>query len=215
MVKLESYSCGYGDRWILESLDIEFEPQSITAISGKSGRGKSTILKAINRLHEIEESSFIQSGVISVELDGELHDIQTLEPSYLRRKVGYISQSPTPLPMSIEQNVAIGLKMQGIKDSKRVEKALIEAHLWADVRDRLHHNPTTLSIGQQQRLAIARVLVLEPQILLFDEPTSALDIDSTLEIEATMQSLSRSRTIILVTHDREQIDRVADRCVEV
>jgi len=115
MVKIEQFSCGYGQAWIIEDMNATFERGSITALSGRSGMGKSTLLKAINRLHEVEQSSFVSEGVIRVVLDGIESDIQTLDPIYLRRKIGYIFQSPTPLPMSIEKNVSFALEIQGPK----------------------------------------------------------------------------------------------------
>jgi len=215
MVKIEKFSCGYGQTWVIEGMNATFARGAITALSGRSGMGKSTLLKAINRLHEVEQNAFVREGVIRVVLDSTEVDIQTLDPIYLRRKVGYIFQSPTPLPMSIEKNVSFSLEIQGIHAPDRIEQALRQAYLWEEVKDRLTQDPQSLSLGQQQRLAIARALVLEPEILLFDEPTSALDSHATEQIEQLMLSLKKERTIILVTHDEGQIERVCDQIVKL
>ena len=215
MLKIENFSCGYNQNSVIKNFNATFKSGEITAISGNSGRGKSTLLKAINRLHEVEENGFFKSGTIRAVLDKKEVDIYSLNPSYLRRKIGYIFQSPTPLPMSIEKNVEFGLKLLGIEDKQKVKNALKAAHLWEEVKDRLNEDANSLSLGQQQRLAIARVLVLEPEILLFDEPTSSLDEIATLKIEETMQELKKDKTIILVTHDKMQIKRVCDREIEL
>ena len=215
MVKIEQFTCGYGKRTLIHDFSATFKQGSVTALSGRSGIGKSTLLKAINRLHEVEENGFFSTGNIDVVLDGKLQDNQTIDPTMLRRKVGYIFQSPVPLPMSIEKNVSFGLEIQGIKDSQRVEQALRQAYLWEEVKDRITQDPKSLSLGQQQRLAIARALVLEPEILLFDEPTSALDGEATEQIEQLMLSLKKNRTMILVTHDAGQIARICDSVIEI
>jgi len=213
MVQIEDYSCSYTGQSVVGAFSARFERGSITALSGRSGVGKTTLLKAINRLHEIEENGFIGSGSIKIRLDGETKDIHDIDPIFLRRKVGYIFQSPTPLPMSIEKNVSFALDIQGIKDPERVEQALRQAYLWEEVKDRLAQRPESLSLGQQQRLTIARALVLEPEVLLFDEPTSALDSEATQQIEQLMFTLKKDRTIILVTHDKGQIERICDRSI--
>jgi phosphate transport system ATP-binding protein len=210
MVQIEDFSCSYAGQKVVEGFNARFEKGSITALSGRSGIGKTTLLKAINRLHEVEENRFVSSGSIKVMLDGSMKDICILDPITLRRKVGYIFQSPVPLPMSIEKNVSFGLEIQGIKDMERVEQALRQAYLWEEVKERLTQSPEALSLGQQQRLTIARALVLEPEVLLFDEPTSALDSEATQQIEQLMLALKKDHTIILVTHDKGQIERVCD-----
>jgi phosphate transport system ATP-binding protein len=215
VIKIEQFSCKYDNRLIINGLDAEFHKGEIAAILGSSGVGKSTLLKAINRLHEIQNSNYSSSGSICVKLNGELKEISSIEPTFLRRKVGYIFQSPTPLPMSIYQNVSFGLKIQGIKDKSRIIEALKSAYLWNEVKDRLHQSASTLSLGQQQRLAIARVLVLEPEILLLDEPTSSLDTNATIQIEQTIERLKSRHTIVLVTHDENQIDRICDKKIVI
>ena len=215
MVKIEQWYGGYGERMLFEGFDAIFERGMVTALSGRSGIGKSTLLKAINRLHEVEERGFVSHGMISVMLDGQMRDITQIDPVMLRRKVGYIFQSPVPLPMSIEKNVAFGLEIRGIRDQERVERALRQAYLWEEVKDRLEQRPESLSLGQQQRLTIARALVLEPEVLLFDEPTSALDAEATEQIEQLMMRLKKDHTIILVTHDQGQIERICDKVIKI
>ena len=215
MVKIENFSCKYGSKEIISNFNATFKQGQISAIVGSSGKGKSTLLKAINRLHEVQDYTFFKSGKISATLDGKIVDIYTQNPSYIRQKIGYIFQEPTPLPLTIWQNVEIGLKINGIKDDSLIIKALKSVHLYQEVKDRLHSNANSLSLGQQQRLAIARTLVLKPQIMLFDEPTSSLDYQATLKIENLLQELKKDKTIILVTHDLEQVKRVADFIVEM
>ena len=212
---IEHFSCGYGDSTVIKGMNATFGRGEITALVADSGMGKSTLLKAINRLHEVEENGFYKTGTIRAVLDGEERDIYTQDPSYIRRKIGYIFQSPTPLPLSIEKNVSFGLDIMGIKESPKIEQALKDAYLWDEVRQRLDAPASSLSLGQQQRLAIARALVLDPEILLFDEPTSALDQHATAKIEQLMSELKRERTIILVTHDRVQVERIADSVVGI
>ncbi len=210
MVKIENFSCGYGSKVMLKDFNATFSSGQIGAIVASSGRGKSTLLKAINRLHEVEDSTFFKSGKILAKLNGNLEDIYSKDARYIREKIGYIFQEPTPLPLSIWENVDIALKINGINSSSKVIDALKRVGLYSEVKDRLHSSAQELSLGQQQRLAIARVLVLNPTILLFDEPTSSLDLQATLKIEELMQNLKKDKTIILVTHDLEQIKRVAD-----
>jgi len=215
MLKIEKFSCGYGDKTIIKNFNAIFNKGEVTAIVGNSGKGKTTLLKAINRLHEVEENSFFKNGTIKITLNNNEQDIDKLNPIFLRRKVGYIFQSPTPLPMSIVKNVSFGLELLKIKDKSKVIKALKDVYLWDELKDRLDENANSLSLGQQQRLAIARTLVLEPEIILFDEPTSSLDEKATLKIEALINNLKKDKTIIFVTHDKLQIKRLCDREVVI
>ena len=215
MVKIENFSCGYNKKIIVKNFNGIFKQNEITAISGESGRGKSTILKAINRLHEVEDNGFFKNGTIKAVLDNQELNIYDLNPVYLRKKIGYIFQSPTPLPMSIEKNVEFGLKLFGIKDKQIAIDVLKSVYLWDEVKDRLHENAKYLSLGQQQRLAIARVLVLKPDIILFDEPTSSLDEKATSKMEEMMKKLKKNKTIILVTHDSSQIKRICDNEIRI
>jgi phosphate transport system ATP-binding protein len=221
MITIENFTCGYDDRTVWESISLEAHRGEITAIIAPSGEGKTTLLKAINRLHEVEQSGFWMRGSIHAEIDGTSYDLYdpSIDPHWLRRRVAYIFQSPVVLPMSIEANVAFGLKLtpERMKDTieVKVRQALEEVALWSEVHDRLDQPASTLSLGQKQRLSIARALVLSPQIMLLDEPTSSLDDEATRRIEALMQRLKIDRTILLVSHDSAQVDRVADRVIRL
>jgi phosphate transport system ATP-binding protein len=215
MVKIENFSCGYNGKKVITNFAAICKSNQITVIVGKSGIGKSTLLKSINRLHESEDKGFFYTGNISVNIENKFLNINDIEVSTLRKKVGYIFQLPIPLPMSIEQNVAFGLKLSGISDKSKIVKALEQSYLWDEVKDRLNENATSLSLGQQQRLSIARVLALDPDFLLFDEPTSSLDFKATLEIEKLLISLKKNKTIILVSHDEEQVKRLSDNVINL
>ncbi len=195
----------------LKNINISVYEKKVTALIGPSGCGKTTLLRSFNRMHDLYPGNRYKGEIL---LDGE----NILKDDYdlikLRSKVGMVFQKPTPFPMSIFDNVAYGLKLRGIKDRKileeRVEKALKQAALWEEVKDRLKSPASGLSGGQQQRLVIARALAVEPEVLLFDEPTSALDPISTSKIEELVVSLKESVTIIIVTHNMQQAARVSD-----
>jgi phosphate transport system ATP-binding protein len=215
MVKLEGFGCGYGERRILAGIDALFPSASATALVGPSGIGKSPLLKAINRLHEVEGGGCFVEGSVRARIGGEERDLYRMDPRRLRRMAGYIFQAPTPLPMSIYRNVSFALEIAGERDGGRVEEALRRVALWEEVRDRLDEDARRLSLGQQQRLAIARALVTRPEILLFDEPTSSLDPGATARIEALIRELAAEKTILLVTHDMGQAERVCDRILSL
>ncbi len=195
----------------LKNINIPVYEKKVTALIGPSGCGKTTLLRSFNRMHDLYPGNRYKGEIL---LDGE----NILKDDYdlikLRSKVGMVFQKPTPFPMSIFDNVAYGLKLRGIKDKRileeRVEKALKQAALWDEVKDRLRDPASGLSGGQQQRLVIARALAVEPEVLLFDEPTSALDPISTSKIEELVVSLKDSVTIIIVTHNMQQAARVSD-----
>ncbi len=201
----------YGGQQALADNNMEVARNRVTAIIGPSGCGKSTHIRIYNRIYELYGE---QQATGQILLDGK--DI--LDPSYdlmeLRRKVGMIFQKPTPFPMSILDNVAYGLKMHyrlrrgEIMD--RVEEALTQAAIWDEVKDILHHSGTALSGGQQQRLCIARVLAMEPEVLLMDEPTSAIDPIATAKIEELIHTLKLTYTIVIVTHNMQQAARISD-----
>jgi phosphate transport system ATP-binding protein len=219
MIAIENFTCGYQDETILKEVSFVARRGEIAALSAPSGEGKTTLLKALNRLHDVEESGFWHRGKMLMSLDGEEIDPydSAVDPHWLRRKVAYVFQSPTVLPMSIEANVAFGLRLAHARDKQRtagrVRMALEEVALLEEVEHRLDQPAETLSLGQKQRLAIARALVLKPEIILLDEPTSSLDSDATRRIESLMQRLKADRTLLLVSHDQGQIERVADRIV--
>ncbi|MEM4312289.1 MAG: phosphate ABC transporter ATP-binding protein [Nitrososphaerales archaeon] len=203
-----------GNKEIIKGMSIEFPLKAITAIIGPSGSGKTLLLKSINRLVDLIPNlkSF---GEIFVILDGEVKEVHSLDPSYLRRKVGYVFQNPNPFPhLSILENVIIGAKLNSLVKKKDLVKwakeKLEEAGLWEEVKDRLKEPAWKLSGGQQQRLCIARMLALKPEIILLDEPTTGLDIYNTKRIEELMVQLKENYTVIAVTHSVDQAARIAD-----
>jgi phosphate transport system ATP-binding protein len=201
----------YGDFQAIKDVSMNIKPRSITAFIGPSGCGKSTFLRLFNRMNDYIED-FKMEGKIKIDDKNIYKDKIQLEQ--LRKEVGMVFQKPNPFPKSIFENVAYGLKIQGIKDKKliadRVEKALVQADLWNEVKDNLNKSALTLSGGQQQRLCIARTLAVEPSIILMDEPTSALDPISTAKIEELIHHLKQDYTIIIVTHNMQQAARISD-----
>ena len=217
---LENLSFRYHDRTIFDETSYCFPENSITAIVGPSGIGKSTSLMLFNRLWESIPGAKM-TGKVSVLLDGSMTDIYASSCSlpYLRKKVGTVFQVPNPLPMSIFKNVAFPLKLSGEKNKEKiraeVESALKRSFLWDEVKDRLNRNALELSGGQQQRLCMARALILNPEVLLLDEPTSSLDKTSAKIIEDLLISLKETCTLLLVSHYQEQVQRVADQALEL
>lgn len=221
-IQLENVSFHYGTHTILNHISCHFTTNEISAITGASGNGKSTLLSTLNRLwEENERSSGRISGRVRIRFGHALEDIYS--PNYplpwLRRKVGMVFQTPNPLPMSIFKNVALPLKLSGEKNKKhiahKVQSALVNVALWNEVKDRLNENALTLSGGQQQRLCIARALISEPEVLLLDEPSSSLDSAARDEIEHLLLYLRQICTIVFVSHDLAQIGRVADNAYEL
>ena len=213
-IKVESISLDfyYGDFKALEDISIQVEENQVTALIGPSGCGKSTYLRCINRMNDLIPETRV---VGELRLDDE--DIYTsdLDPVSLRRRVGMVFQKPNPFPKTIYENVAYGLRVNGVKDHEfidhRVEESLKHAALWDEVKDRIQSNALGLSGGQQQRLCIARALAVEPEVLLMDEPASALDPIATQKIEDLIHELKKEFTIIIVTHSMQQAARVSDR----
>jgi len=201
----------YGDFQAIKEVSMNIKPNSITAFIGPSGCGKSTFLRLFNRMNDYIED-FKMEGKIKID-DTNIYK-NKIQLEQLRKQVGMVFQKPNPFPKSIFENVAYGLKIQGIKDKKliaaRVEKALVQADLWNEVKDNLNKSALTLSGGQQQRLCIARTLAVEPSILLMDEPTSALDPITTAKIEELIHQLKKEYTIIIVTHNMQQAARISD-----
>ena len=202
----------YGSHQALKDINLDIPAHAVTALIGPSGCGKSTFLKSLNRMNDL---------IPNVKITGQLlyHDRDLYAPSTdvneLRRQIGMVFQKPNPFPMSIYDNVAYGPRTHGIRDRLRlgqiVEKALRQAAIWDEVKDRLKKSALSLSGGQQQRLCIARALAVEPEVLLMDEPTSALDPISTSRIEELVAGLKQNYTIIMVTHNMQQAVRVSDR----
>ena len=203
----------YGAFHAVEDVSLTVEPRTVTAFIGPSGCGKSTFLRTLNRMHEVIPGAYVKG---SVELDGTDLYAQGVDPVAVRRVVGMVFQRPNPFPsMSIFDNVAAGLRLNGVKNKKvvaeTVEKSLRGANLWNEVKDRLDKPGAGLSGGQQQRLCIARAIAVSPDVLLMDEPCSALDPISTLAIEDLMNELKSEYTIVIVTRNMQQAARVADR----
>ncbi|KNY29602.1 phosphate ABC transporter ATP-binding protein PstB [Pseudobacteroides cellulosolvens] len=200
----------YGSTQALKNVTVDIEKNKVTALIGPSGCGKSTFLKTLNRMNDLVNNVKITGKVY---LDG-LNVYDQLDVVDLRKKVGMVFQKPNPFPMSIYENIAYGPKIHGIKSKSRldeiVEKSLIGSALWDEVKDRLKQSALGLSGGQQQRLCIARVLAVEPEVVLMDEPTSALDPLSTLKIEDLIDELKESYTIVIVTHNMQQAGRISD-----
>jgi len=201
----------YGEKEALQGINLDIPKQKVTAFIGPSGCGKSTLLRCFNRMNDLVDGCRVE-GEIS------LHDDNIYAPEVdvadLRRRVGMVFQKPNPFPKSIYENVAYGLRLQGVKKRRAldevVESSLRRAALWDEVKDRLHDSAFGLSGGQQQRLVIARAVAIEPEVLLLDEPASALDPISTLKIEELIYELKSKYTIVIVTHNMQQAARVSD-----
>jgi len=210
-LEIEGLSLAYGETPALRELSLGVPRQRVTAFIGPSGCGKSTLLRALNRLHDLNDEVHL-SGTIR--LEGQDIHAPEVEVAELRRRVGMVFQAPNPFPMSIYDNVAFGLRLQGGIRKRQlddiVEWALQSAALWDEVKDRLKSSAWALSGGQQQRLVIARTLAVRPEVLLLDEPASALDPISTLKIEELIRNLKSQLTLVLVTHNMQQAARVSD-----
>lgn len=210
-IRVRNVNVFYGKEQALKNVSVDIPDRRITAIIGPSGCGKTTLLKSFNRLIDTTDGVRV-SGEVSV--DGENILDPKVEVTHIRKKMGLLSQKPYPLPMSIYDNVAYGPRIHGIKDKKRldeiVERYLKQSSLWEEVRDRLRTPASRLSVGQQQRLCLARGLAVEPEIILGDEPTSALDPSSSQRIEQRFLELKNQYTIVIVTHILRQARRLAD-----
>ncbi len=210
-ISVKNLSIWYGGHQALNNVTIDIPDKKITAIIGPSGCGKTTLLKSFNRLIDLQDGVKVSGQVL---VDGEDIYHPKVEVTYLRKKMGLLSQAPQVLPMSIYENVAYGLRIHGIKDKKKLDEIvqhyLKESSLWEEVRNRLHSSASKLSIGQQQRLCLARGLAVEPEVILGDEPTSALDPISAERIEQRLLELKNQYTIVLVTHILRQARRLAD-----
>jgi phosphate transport system ATP-binding protein len=194
----------------VRDVTLEIREREVTAFIGPSGCGKSTILRSLNRMNDLIPGARVEGSVRYHGTDLYAGDVDPVE---VRRRIGMVFQKPNPFPKSIRDNVAFGPRVLGMKDDLdgRIERALRQAALWDEVKDRLGRNAFALSGGQQQRLCIARCLAVEPDVLLMDEPASALDPISTARIEDLMHDLKREYAIVIVTHNMQQAARVADR----
>lgn len=201
----------YGEKRALHGINIKIASKKVTAFIGPSGCGKSTLLRSFNRMNDLVDICRTEGEIL---FEGKNIFERNVDVTDLRRRVGMVFQKPNPFPKTIYENVAYGLRIQGIKKKRvideRVEWALKGAALWDEVKDRLNDNALGLSGGQQQRLVIARTIAVEPEVLLLDEPCSALDPISTLKIEELIHELKNQFTIVIVTHNMQQAARVSD-----
>lgn len=211
-INIENLDLYYGDFHALHGISMAIGPNEITAFIGPSGCGKSTLLKSLNRMNDMVEGCKITG---SITLDGQDIFGQDLDVNVLRKRVGMVFQKPNPFPMSVYDNVAYGPRIHGIKNKKQldeiVERALKNAAIWDELKDRLKKSALGLSGGQQQRLCIARALACDPEVLLMDEPTSALDPISTSKIEDLVIELKKKYTVVIVTHNMQQAVRISDK----
>lgn len=210
-IEVKNLDLYYGQDQALNNVNLSIPEKRVTAFIGPSGCGKSTLLRCFNRMNDLVDNCRIDGEIL---MDGENIHAPGVDVAELRRAVGMVFQKPNPFPKSIYENVAYGLRLQGVR-SRRVldevvEKSLRAAALWDEVKDRLQSNAFGMSGGQQQRLVIARAIAIEPEVILLDEPASALDPISTLKIEELINDLKHDYTIIIVTHNMQQAARVSD-----
>ena len=210
-ILVKDLSLHYGEKQALFNINMTIKEKKVTAFIGPSGCGKSTLLRCFNRMNDLVDSCCI-TGTIMLG-DTDIYS-KSINVDNLRQRVGMVFQKPNPFPKSIFENVAYGLRLQGVKNKRflaeKVEHSLKGAALWDEVKDRLHDSAFGLSGGQQQRLVIARAIAVEPEVLLLDEPASALDPISTLKVEELINELKKDYTIIIVTHNMQQAARVSD-----
>ncbi|GAA4266533.1 phosphate ABC transporter ATP-binding protein PstB [Frondihabitans peucedani] len=213
-IEVKDLNVYYSKFRAVEDVNITIEPRTVTAFIGPSGCGKSTFLRTLNRMHEVIPGAYVEGEVL---IDGNDLYAQGVDPVLVRRQVGMVFQRPNPFPtMSIRENVLAGVKLNNRRISKTeaddlVEKSLLGANLWNEVKDRLDKPGSGLSGGQQQRLCIARAVAVSPDVILMDEPCSALDPISTLAIEDLIEELKQDYTIVIVTHNMQQASRVSDK----
>jgi phosphate transport system ATP-binding protein len=211
-IQVDSMNFYYGEKRALQDISIRIKPNVVTAFIGPSGCGKSTFLRTLNRMNDIIPGTRVEGKILIDNVD--IYE-SGMDVVHLRRRVGMVFQKSNPFPKSIFENVAYGLRINGMASSKadlaaRIEESLKHAALWDEVKDRLHESALALSGGQQQRLCIARALAVRPDIILMDEPASALDPIATQRIEELVYDLKKSYTIVIVTHNMQQAARVSD-----
>jgi phosphate transport system ATP-binding protein len=211
-IAVDALNFYYGPKRALDGINIQIRANLVTAFIGPSGCGKSTFLRTLNRMNDIIPATRVEG---TVQIDGQSIYASGIDVVQLRRKVGMVFQKSNPFPKSIFENIAYGLRINGLTKSKaelaeRVEESLRQAAIWDEVKDRLHDSALALSGGQQQRLCIARALAIRPEILLMDEPASALDPIATQRIEELIYELKKTYTIVIVTHNMQQAARVSD-----
>ena len=210
ILEVKDLSLFYGKKQSLFDINMDFYPGEITALIGPSGSGKSTLLRSINRMNDLVPSAKVTGKIMYK--DGDIYSSKT-DMVELRKEIGMVFQQPNPFPFSIYENVIYGLRLKGVKDKaildEAVEESLKAANIWDEVKDKLHSSALGLSGGQQQRVCIARVLAVNPDILLLDEPTSALDPISAGKIETMLLDLQERDTILSVTHSTQQASRIS------
>ncbi len=209
ILEMKQLNVWYGAQQAVRNINLQIPPHRITALIGPSGCGKSTVIRCFNRMNDLIPSVRVEGDVLYHQQSLYAPDVDPVE---VRRRIGMVFQKPNPFPKSIYDNVAFGPRINGMRGNmdEFVEKALIKAALWDEVKDKLRKNGMALSGGQQQRLCIARALAVEPEIILMDEPCSSLDPIATLKIEELMRELKENYTIIIVTHNMQQAARVSD-----
>ena len=209
--KVENLNVFYGEKHALKNINIEIPEKSVTAIIGPSGCGKSTFLRCLNRMNELLPIFRLEGEIIYDKQNIYSKKVDVID---VRQRIGMVFQKPNPFPKSIYENVAYGLRIQGVKKREKideiVENSLKKAAIWDEVKDRLSQSALALSGGQQQRLCIARALAVEPEVLLLDEPTSAIDPIATARIEELLRELEKSYTIVMVTHNMQQAARISN-----
>lgn len=209
-IRINGLNFYYGTKQALKDVNLSIKENEVTALIGPSGCGKTTFLRCMNRMHDLYPGNRYEGEII---IDGKNILESGLDLIKLRSMVGMVFQKPTPFPMSIFDNIAFGLKLQGMKKSEiagRVEKALLDSAIFDEVKDRLNEPALALSGGQQQRLCIARAVAVEPEVILMDEPCSALDPVATGKIEDLMTELKKDYTVVIVTHNMQQAARVSE-----
>src|SRR5687767_7334986 len=211
-IEVRNFNFYYGESKVLHDINIDIPERQVTAFIGPSGCGKSTFLRSINRMNDIIPGARAQGRIA---IDGQDLYAPSVDVVALRRRIGMVFQKSNPFPKSIFENVAYGLRIGGVRDKRTldevVERSLVRAALWDEVKDRLSGSALALSGGQQQRLCIARALAVDPEVLLMDEPASALDPIATQKIEELVYELKNNYTIVIVTHNMQQAARVSDR----
>lgn len=215
-IDIQNLNFFYKTKQVLQNINLAIPEKKVTALMGPSGCGKTTLLRCLNLMHELVEDARVEGQIILKPTNVNLLS-DSVDPLWVRQRIGMVFQKPNPFPKSLFENVAYGLRLKGMKNKSeiegRIEKALQQAGLWKEVSDRLNTSALALSGGQQQRLCIARALAVEPEVLLLDEPTSALDPISTAHIEEQLSEIKKQFTVAMVTHNLHQAARCSDETV--